>query len=215
MEVKVGPSLQSSGEDIPVTVPGLHSIFAFGKCSNGLVTTYSNVLWVFSASIVPTVVPAPLAPSPTAALFILRYRGISARELSEKYQQQVCDNIKQLQPGGACEILTVLPGSAIVTGTVTYSTSQQANGLVQKLGSTSSSSTLLNGIEGATTVQTEAAKDEPAPPTPSAPDAPTDIVAQQYNGDCPVAALDVSFTPPEDKKDIISYLVTCNLTSAQ
>jgi hypothetical protein len=99
-----------------------------------------------------------------------------------------------------------------VTGTVTYTNDQEASNLVQQLNSGSASSTLQQGTWNSGTptgVVTEVAEADPVPPVPKTPDPPTGVAMTAYDGNCPTAALDVTFTPPVDKTGILAYTATC------
>ncbi|KAI8109752.1 hypothetical protein M9434_001031 [Picochlorum sp. BPE23] len=202
------PNLNSAGVAVPLQQTGYNSIYATGTCSSGESTERSNGLSVFYSG---SGGPAPRIAD--SVLFSLRYDGLSGSSFSPADKDLVCANIDQVQPGGICEILSVLPGSAVVTGTVTYPSSQEATNLVQQLNSGSASATLVQGnwASGTPTgVVTEVAEQEPLPPTPRTPDPPTGVGMTPYNGDCPSAGLDVSFTPPPERSGILGYITTCS-----
>jgi surface protein len=204
------PGLSSVGVSVPLSQSGYNSIYAIGKCTNGGTTERSNGLSVFY---VASSGPAPRVED--SVLFSLRYNGLSAASFNQADKSLVCTNILQVQPGGVCQILSVLPGSAVVTGTVMNTTRKAATNLVQKLDSGSASSTLLQGTWNSGTptgVVTEFAETNPVPPVPMVPDPPTDVAMTAYNGDCPTAALDVTFTPPSDSSGMLAYTATCRPT---
>ena len=150
---------------------------------------------------------------PDSVLFSVRYGGLSSTSFNAVDQGLACTNILAVQPGGTCRILTVLPGSAIVTGTVTYSSTADASSLVQQLVAGTASATLQQGVwnSGVTTgVTTLVANAEPAPAQPRKPDPPTGVTLAKFDGNCPSApAMDVTFTPPADKTGILAYTATC------
>ncbi|KAI8101852.1 hypothetical protein M9434_006916 [Picochlorum sp. BPE23] len=204
------PGLSTVGITVPLKVPGYNSIYAVGKCNSGGTTERSNGLSVFyvNSGTVPSIQAAD------SVLFTLRYNGLNDSAFDMDDQEQVCANIEQVQPGGKCQILSVLPGSAVVTGTVTYPSAQEASNLVQQLlNSGSAASTLAQGTWNSgsnPTVVTEAAESDPVPLQPRIPDPPTGVTMAPYNGNCSNgAALDVFFTPPADLTDILAYTATC------
>lgn len=201
------PGLSSEGVSVPLKYAGYNFIDAVGKCSNGDVTERSNGLSVFYSG-----GPAPRVAE--SVLFSLKYIGsnIAFDSFDPDDEKRVCANINTVQPGGKCSILSVLPGSAVVTGTVTYPSAQEASSLVQQLTTVPPPYTLKEGpwsFGSVTDVETLAAESDPAPPTPRVPDPPTGVTMTPYNDDCPVGGLDVSFTPPVDRTGILGYTVTC------
>lgn len=199
------PGLSSEGILVPLKYAGYNSINAVGKCSNGDVTERSNGLSVFYSG-----GPAPRVAD--SVLFSLKYIGPAFSSFGPDDENRVCANIDAVQPGGRCNILSVLPGSAVVTGTVTYPSAQQASSLVQQLKSVPPPSSLKDGpwtFGSVTDVETLAAESDPVPPTPRVPDPPTGVTMTPYDGECPVGGLDVSFTPPVDRTGILGYTVTC------
>lgn len=132
--------------------------------------------------------PPPPSPPQVAdsVLFSLRYGGLSASLFSQADKDLVCANIGQVQPGGTCQILSVLPGSAVVTGTVTYPSSQDAANLVWQLNSGSASTILAQGDwdSGANpSVVTEVAEVDTGSPSPTPSPSPA------LSGPCNTAQL--------------------------
>lgn len=197
------PGLDTQGVLIGFENLGYHAIYAYGKCSGGDLTERSNGLSVFNAN--------RKAPERNTVLFSLRYGGLDVFCFDDLDESQVCKNVLQLQEGGVCKILSALPGSVVVTGTVKYPNSTFATKLVQQLDSSSSSTILLSGnwTSGSpTNVTTEYAASFAVPA--SLPSPPSDVTMEPYNAGCPSApGLDVSFKPPIDLSGIVAYTATC------
>ncbi|KAI8108199.1 hypothetical protein M9434_006228 [Picochlorum sp. BPE23] len=207
------PGLSTVGIPVPLKAPGYNSVHAVGNCNSGETTERSNGLSVFYSSSSGSTTPPEVADS---VLFSLRYNGPtfdSFNDVLKVNQNRVCANIDAVQPGGNCKILSVLPGSAVVTGTVTYPSGQEASSLVQQLKSVPPPSKLVDGpwtFRSNPTVVTEAAESDPVPLQPRIPDPPSGVTMTPYNGNCSNgAALDVSFTPPADVTGILAYTATC------
>ena len=167
--------------------------------------------WVKAVNSVGTVCSLPVVPH--SVIFSLRYADITSTSFTTALQNQVCNNILQLENNGICEILNVLPGSAVVTGTVTYPSKALAESLVQQLGVPASASTLLISITGSTSVTVDAAFSGITSENPTAPDPPTAVVGTANDTNCPTAALDVSFTAPANIQGIVLYLATCDVVA--
>lgn len=232
------PGIATEGVLLALPERGYNSIYAYGKC-RGMPTVVDSISILQEAADLISVFQksrrvekqAALDPQqvtqrsnglsvfnafstldPDTVLFSLRYQGLNVDSFGTQDENLVCTNILQIQPGGLCSILSVLPGSVLVTGTVRYRSASDANNLVKQLESGSSSTILLDGTwaSGTPTKVTTEYVTEDSPPQISGPQPPTDVSMTAYYQDCPtIGALDVSFTPPQDTQGILAYTATC------
>lgn len=187
------PNLSSTGVTVQLDQTGYNSIYAVGKCSSGEATERSNGLSVLYS-------PGTAPQTGSIVLFTLRYLGLTASSFNQADRNLVCTNIGSLQPGGTCQILSVVAGSAVVTGTVDCPSQQDATSLAQLLKSPSASSTLTAGSWNSATpsggspsgVVTEVADIVVSVPSPPpAPPPPPPLFYLASNGvtvKCPNAA---------------------------
>jgi len=201
--------LRSTGISMPL--PGWrYEIVAIGKCREGGTTQTSNKLLVYGG-MAAAADSGP--PPPDSVLFSVRYAGLDSSTFNAADQSLACANILTVQPGGTCKILTILPGSAIVTGTVTYSSPADASNLVQTLAAGTASTTLQQGVWNSGTptgVTTLVADADPVPAQPRQPNPPSAMTLTTFDGNCPsTPAMDVTFTPPADLTGILAYTATC------
>ena len=209
-EVSVTPSIGYSDVLIPLILEGYYKITAVGKCaSTGQITDASNQISVYSNH-----------PPPDVVAFSVKYGGIDYTTFSVNDQNQVCRNMLTLQPGGACKIFQVFPGSAVVVGNVVYSAEAYpgaAASLTQSLNSYTPGSpvyiTLLDNIP-ATGVVTEFAGPVVGPTTAGVPPPPEQVTVTPSSANCPDATLDVTFQAPQTTIAILYYVVSCMASEA-
>ena len=205
----VATDVAEKGVVILFTVGGYYSIFAYGNCEGGAEETAISVgMSVFSG-----LSPAGPATANVAygTLFSIRYTDFTPSSFTPKDEKQVCDNVLVVRPGGQCRILKVLPGSVVVSGTVTYPSAVQAVELADQLTfpTTETMYTLALNLTRNTSAAVEASESGEIPEEPSVPEAPTSVMAFPADQGCPRWASLVVKWMPIVPSDIVQYSVTC------
>lgn len=107
-------SIAMQGVQLGLSNSGYYSVYAYGLCQ-GRTTAMSSGLAVYNQ-----VASSGGSSTQFATLFSVRYTGFTVETFTSADQKEVCTNVRGLQPGGTCKILSLLPGSVVVTGTVSY-----------------------------------------------------------------------------------------------
>ena len=204
-------SVTSAVQGVQLTLPisGFYSIYAFGNCQGSLETTNTSP----GISLYNQVVSEVYSPTSSnfSTLFSVRYSGFTLESFTSADNEQVCVNMLGLQPGGVCTILSMLPGSVIATGIVNYPSKSGAQGLKAKLllGSSTTMTTLAQGLSQATTPVVEATETEETPENPPEPKAATNIQVVPNIKGCPSSvSAEVTWIPVKEV-GVMGYTATC------
>ena len=195
------------GVQIPVDRSGYYYVYAFGICEG----TEQTTLWSQGLTVYNQMQSGGWVSAVYPTVFSVRYTGFSPETFTQEDENQVCQNVVSLQPGGKCIIVLVSPGSAVVTGNVVYGNQLASQDLTSQLNSGNPTvlSDLVAGLSQSSNASVVVAGTQETNPTPdSLP--PSNVQALGSFDSCPgFVSANVSWELPAPVDGVLGYSISC------